>query len=375
VSLSIEWGEAPDQSRQLATGAGWSAFGLWADTLDPTVYREVVHLWEHGYTRKPDALVLQLEAALTRVPPGDSTVHATAEHLLTTARAAKGADHLAVDLGFGPDDGHDEWDQDADEYDPHDSDTRESKVSSLVREDHGAPPWPGAVFDDVAHRWKNPHTGEEHGDNAHAGPHTTAPGALHHATAAHLVGSSKVPLSDEKKVEYAGHVAAVLHRMPEGARARALAALAGGTVNFHPDLPALAAAAEKLSGHKIKSMIGGFVEYKSDFHSCDLHLDGGSNPPLTAPAIGAHEMWHLTDLRTGQETGTRLTDDPAWRRAWKSEISNGRAATQKGLSAYAATNEKEGFAELGREIHELGVAAVETVRPKCVAFLRAKGLL
>jgi hypothetical protein len=29
-------------------------------------------------------------------------------------------------------------------------------------EEEGSPPWPGAVFDSWSHRWKNPHTGEEH---------------------------------------------------------------------------------------------------------------------------------------------------------------------------------------------------------------------
>lgn len=35
-------------------------------------------------------------------------------------------------------------------------------TESRVAEEHGPAPYPGAVFDPVAHRWKNPHTGEEH---------------------------------------------------------------------------------------------------------------------------------------------------------------------------------------------------------------------
>ncbi len=125
---------------RLATNSGWGEFGAWADALDATTFREVVCLWEHGYTRHVGVLVTQLDLALTRQPPTDPTVRDTAENLLKIAReaAAKGADDLSVTDGMGPseDDEEDEWDEEAADFDP-----PESKAES-VREGHGALPTP-----------------------------------------------------------------------------------------------------------------------------------------------------------------------------------------------------------------------------------------
>lgn len=119
MSLLVSWGDGDHESRSLSTGAGWSGFGAWADTLDATTFREIVVLWEHGYTRRPSQLVQQLDVALSQHPPTDPTVHDTAEGLLRAARDAKGADHLAVTNGMTADDGgEDEWDEDAADYDP-----------------------------------------------------------------------------------------------------------------------------------------------------------------------------------------------------------------------------------------------------------------
>lgn len=106
-------------AESLASNSGWSAFGRWADALDPVRYRQVVHLWEHGYVRDVRGLIAQLDAALSAAGPADPTVHDTAENLLRVAHAAAGSDHLAVTDGTGPatDDDDDETDEEAANYD------------------------------------------------------------------------------------------------------------------------------------------------------------------------------------------------------------------------------------------------------------------
>lgn len=116
--MTVEWGEKDDESRPLASNAGWSDFGRWADTLDPTEYRQVVHLWEHGYVRDVPGLAADLDAAIKHSPPQEHSVHDTAEGLLRTIRAATKADHLAVTNGMGKDEGEDQWDEEAADYDP-----------------------------------------------------------------------------------------------------------------------------------------------------------------------------------------------------------------------------------------------------------------
>lgn len=117
MSLAVEWGASDDQSQALATNSGWGAFGAWADTLDHHAYREVVHIWEHHYTREPAALADQLTHALSHFPPTDATVRDTAAGLLRAAHAASGSDQLVVTNGTGPDDGEDEWDEEAADFD------------------------------------------------------------------------------------------------------------------------------------------------------------------------------------------------------------------------------------------------------------------
>jgi hypothetical protein len=112
--MVVSWGE---ESRPLASNTGWSQFGAWADTLDPEAYRQVVHLWEHGYATDVAALAKQLDGAIKHNPPKDHTVHDTAEGLLEAVRMAKGADAIGVSNGMGPDDGADEFDHEAGEYD------------------------------------------------------------------------------------------------------------------------------------------------------------------------------------------------------------------------------------------------------------------
>lgn len=132
MSLLVSWGDGEHESRPLSTGAGWSGFGEWADALDATTFREIVVLWEHGYTGRPAALVQQLDLALSQHPPQDPTVHDTAEGLLRAARGAKGADHIAVTNGMSADEDGDEWDEEAANYDPPDIPTAEALAARAV---------------------------------------------------------------------------------------------------------------------------------------------------------------------------------------------------------------------------------------------------
>ena len=86
----------------------------------------------------------------------------------------------------------------------------------------------------------------------------------------------------------------------------------------------------------------------------------------------AHELGHLVDLYHGQLKPTLLSQDPEWKKAWKTEIYGAKNAL---LSRYARKNESEGLAELYREIFEKGVEVASKRFPKCVKLLQAKGLL
>lgn len=92
MSVEAEWQGGADQ---VASNAGWSGFGRWAESLDHGRYPAVVQLWEHGGTDSAAALATQLAAALTADPPDDVTVRTTAAGLLRLARRA-GTGFLAV---------------------------------------------------------------------------------------------------------------------------------------------------------------------------------------------------------------------------------------------------------------------------------------
>lgn len=250
-------------------------------------------------------------------------------------------------------------------------------LGEAIREEHQAqPPFPGAVFDTTAHRWKNPHTGEFH-DPKHAADHLAQPEPVEspNAKLAAKVVALSTDLSPEQQETYTRHFAAVLDQMPAAARNAALQALQNGVVRFHPDMASLKAASEAATRQKVTGELAGFVLYDpKSFLKTELHLDGAL-VGLEPQSIYAHELGHLVDLYVGQKIGSRLIDDPKWQSAWKAEISNSRPATRKGLSKYAATNAKEGFAELYRVIHEQGIDTIRERFPKCVAFLEKKGLL
>lgn len=115
MSLSITWDSG---SRPLATNSGWSAFGRWVDSLDAGIYKRVVQFWEHGHVGDVAEFVQQLEGAILAVPPEDQSVLATTRGLLESARTAGDTDHLFVDSGLGTDEGEDEFDEEAAEFDP-----------------------------------------------------------------------------------------------------------------------------------------------------------------------------------------------------------------------------------------------------------------
>ena len=235
----------------------------------------------------------------------------------------------------------------------------EKKVRKAVAP--GSPPWPGAVLTGDPPRWHNPHTGEAVGTNPHAD------------TAASITHTADIP--DALKKEYAGHMAAVLERMPEASRKAALAALDGGKAVFHADTKSVGAAWRK-DGGKISAgeEIGGFVTYRDRFYDhVELHLDGAGGG-ATAEGVYAHELGHLVDLDCGQSHSDRASADAGWVKAWKREIHSPPAGKQ-GLSPYARTDESEGMAELYRHIHESGLDSAKSRFPKCVAFLESKGLL
>jgi hypothetical protein len=59
----------------VGTSSGWTEFGGFADTLDVGKFEEVIHLWEHGYTKPLDALEKQLVAIVKlKMKPGAKAV-------------------------------------------------------------------------------------------------------------------------------------------------------------------------------------------------------------------------------------------------------------------------------------------------------------
>lgn len=246
--------------------------------------------------------------------------------------------------------------------------------------EHGSPPWPGAVLTGDPPRWHNPHTGETAPaepakSSVPTDPHATEPPAEFRAAADQLVNLSKEPLSQDKRDEYAAALARVLYRMPPASRNAALLALKGAKVAFHESTAEIKAASEALTKTKEKGEVAGFVAYRPHaYDRVELHLDG-AGAGNTAEGVYAHELGHLVGVHAGQRTGERPEDDPKWVAAWTAEISNKRPATKQGISRYAATSAKEGWAELYRHVHEKGIDATRAAFPRCAKFLESKGLL
>jgi hypothetical protein len=104
-----------------------------------------------------------------------------------------------------------------------DSDVGETASESRVREHQGAPPFPGAVFDASSHRWKNPHTGEEHPDTPdHPNEEHAAATALHDAA------------PPEERSAFARVKDAVAEKLSQTAGGRVVLAMGrGGVWLFH----------------------------------------------------------------------------------------------------------------------------------------------
>jgi len=84
-----------------------------------------------------------------------------------------------------------------------------------------------------------------------------------------------------------------------------------------------------------------------------------------AEGTWSHEITHAIDGPHQTYSNT-----PEWKAAWKAEIKGGS------LSAYAASNPGEGFAELGRYVYsDYNLEVVKNEWPKSYAFLKKRGLL
>jgi len=92
-----------------------------------------------------------------------------------------------------------------------------------------------------------------------------------------------------------------------------------------------------------------------------LETDGGADPVGTL----AHELTHAID-KIGP--GAYLSDSDEWRYVWSRELRGG------GLSAYAASDPAEGFAEFGRLLWGSETPDAAARFPGVAAFFRKHGL-
>lgn len=197
----------------------------------------------------------------------------------------------------------------------------------------------------------------------------SAPSDEHRATAEKLVGASNLP--PELAAEYTARMTAALHKLPAGARSKALASITGAT--FHPNTAAVKAQFVKDGGAKSQAAgLLGYVRQPKGSGKTHLNLDGAvpgsTDPQYTIEGVYLHELGHAADPDCIHSA------DPKWATAWKREIKSPPAGKQ-GLTRYAMTDESEGFAELVRVISQKGTDATRARFPKCVAFLESKGLL
>ena len=200
-----------------------------------------------------------------------------------------------------------------------------------------------------------------------APPHVTGgPSPELRAVAETLV--SKSGLSPKLAATYTADMAQALHKMPAGARTKALESVNRGDATFHPNLKELR---KRFKKHSTKSAAGvlGFVVQPKGSDVTFVHLDGGgpgsTDPQYTAVGVYLHELAHAADMDSVHSS------DPKWMSAWQREIKDGR----HGVSKYALEDESEGFAELMRVVAQKGVEANRAKFPKCVAYLESKGLL
>jgi len=95
-----------DLQESLASNAGWSAFGEWADSLNEHKYIDIVHLWEHGWTEPVSELKKQLAVAVKEEPPEDAQTAKTVSELLATLDKFDDDAAVVVSDGMGEPDAH-----------------------------------------------------------------------------------------------------------------------------------------------------------------------------------------------------------------------------------------------------------------------------
>ncbi len=221
-----------------------------------------------------------------------------------------------------------------------------------------------------------------------ANPTASAPPESH-ALAVHLSDAiGKSPgLSAEQKAEYTAAASKVIATMPTAAADRAAAAvknvtayastghLLDGLIDTSKQ-PTTKAALETV---KAKGGVVGGAMAKDG----TLHIDGGYKSGQkgkyagesghgTTAGIHAHELAHAVDGPAHELSGS-----PEWRQAFDAEIKHDKAGGgEPKLTAYAGTQEHEGFAEFGRLLYgsDLPTAQIRKVFPKSSAFFASQGL-
>lgn len=135
-------------------------------------------------------------------------------------------------------------------------------------------------------------------------------------------------------------------------------------IEFHNDIASVKAAYNQIPGAKLgtNENIGGFYLP----HTGILHVDGGDDAggfqDETTRGLQAHELGHALDGMND------ISDSPEWQAAWQREIKPLR------LSAYAQTNESEGFAEFARVATRWPQDA-QKYFPACWAVWKSFGLV
>lgn len=190
-----------------------------------------------------------------------------------------------------------------------------------------------------------------------------------------------------------GYIEAIVKRMP----VKVVEQMQSGfdNIRFHADPEALGR--KLMDYHGIQAPPGGAVgAYVADpvLNKLVLHLDGledsGGNVDADSDTLSsrtarghsqvqgtyAHEMTHAID---GPDL--KHSSSPEWQRAYELEIKQQRVGKYGGktyrLSAYAAQNASEGFAEFGRLMYSTDVDH-ETIRkamPRSYNYWKGQGLI
>jgi hypothetical protein len=171
-------------------------------------------------------------------------------------------------------------------------------------------------------------------------------------------------LDDATRERYRATAGAVLDALPEKAAER-FARFAKGA-DFHASTQQLsdsvASRSEQLAAHvRAGKRIGGTFNARTG----RFQLDGDLHD-THARGVYAHEFGHAID------GDRRLSTAPGWVEAWQDEIVN-----KKGISDYAASKPREGFAEFGRLVYggDHKRDEIKAAYPRCAEFWERLGLL